>query len=623
MKSLILLPPPRSITYHDGRLTLENGKLIAIPSPSTHFVGRRLQKTLARIGIGWEVVVRSDALPASEVGVNLELSALTTKANTGYELHIAASGITIASPSPEGLWNGTLTLIQIIEQAGRALPQMMVADSPDFERRGVMLDISRDKVPTMDTLFALIDRLASWKINEFQLYTEHTFAYRQHKPVWEKASPMTGEQILDLQAFCKERFMDLVPNQNSFGHMDRWLVHDAYRHLAEVPEGLNWPGFLTPRPFTLAPSDPGSIALIQGLYDELLPHFDSPHFNVGCDETFDLGLGKSKALVEAKGKERVYLDYLRQIAGLVQQHGKDMMFWGDIIIQHPELVPELRNFPVSVTALEWGYEADHPFDRHGAKFAEAGVRFYVCPGTSSWMSLIGRTDNAIGNLGNAALNGLRHGAAGFLNTDWGDFGHPQPLPVSYLGFAYGAAAGWCVETAAGIDLPAALDQFAYEDPTRRLGRLAFDLGNLYKIIDDYPQFNGATAVRALYTPVGAMRAEASADGIPATVTLSPEKIAAAIAALDTLQADLKKSQPADPLIIAEYDLACDLWRHGAKRLLMEYAPTRAPSRELMGAEIAEIIARYREVWLKRNRPGGLDDSLVRLERLRAEYAGVS
>src|SRR6185369_4793545 len=100
-----------------------------------------------------------------------------------------------------------------------------------------MLDISRDKVPTMKTLYELVDLLASWKINQLQLYTEHTFAYRNHEDVWKKASPMTAEEIRDLDEYCAERFIDLVPNQNSFGHMERWFEHPEYLQLAEAPNG--------------------------------------------------------------------------------------------------------------------------------------------------------------------------------------------------------------------------------------------------------------------------------------------------------------------------------------------------------------------------------------------------
>ena len=123
------------------------------------------------------------------------------------------------------------------------------------------------------------------------------------------------------------------------------------------------------------------------------------------------------------------------------------MFWGDIILQAPELIPEL---PQDSIALEWGYEHDHAFDERCAKFAEAGIPFYVCPGTSSWNAVAGRTDNALGNLRSAAENGLKHGAIGYLNTDWGDNGHWQYQSTAYLGYVYGAAVSWAVEANAGV-----------------------------------------------------------------------------------------------------------------------------------------------------------------------------
>ena len=52
-----------------------------------------------------------------------------------------------------------------------------------------MLDISRCKVPTMDSIFELIDLLSLLRFNELQLYIEHTFAFRDHEKVWKNFSP--------------------------------------------------------------------------------------------------------------------------------------------------------------------------------------------------------------------------------------------------------------------------------------------------------------------------------------------------------------------------------------------------------------------------------------------------
>ena len=103
--------------------------------------------------------------------------------------------------------------------------------------------------------------------------------------------------------------------------------------------------------------------------------------------------------VERLGKGRVYLDFLLKIYQAVKSRGRTMQFWSDIVLHYPELIGEL---PRDVIALDWGYDADHPFEKETITLADARVPFYVCPGTSSWLSITGRTDNAIANLKSAA-----------------------------------------------------------------------------------------------------------------------------------------------------------------------------------------------------------------------------
>src|SRR5260370_11247177 len=102
-----------------------------------------------------------------------------------------------------GLFYAPATLAQLARLNNGSLPAGTISDHPDLAVRGVMLDVSRDKVPTMQTLRDLIDRLASWKVNQVQLYSEHTFAYQDPSDVHAAASPYTAEEIRELHAFCR------------------------------------------------------------------------------------------------------------------------------------------------------------------------------------------------------------------------------------------------------------------------------------------------------------------------------------------------------------------------------------------------------------------------------------
>lgn len=596
-----LLPEPRQITLSGGSLSLTDGSLIVAPAVLL-FEAQQAQRAFSEYaGITWHLNA-SPAVPAQIIGMTIGLGAQDLRAQ-GYRMDITAEGINVSATDAAGALYAVMTLRQLARQYGNQLPLLHIEDYPDFPARGIMLDISRDKVPTMKTLFDLVDTLTELKVNELQLYTEHTFAYRRHPVVWEHASPMTGEEILQLDAYCRARHIDLVPNQNSFGHMHRWLIHPQYNALAEAPEGCDtrWGRFM--EPFTLYPADPGSIKLVGEMFEELLPHFSSRMFNVGCDETVDLGEGRSKAECEARGTGRVYLDFLLKIHRLVKKHKRKMQFWGDIIMEHPELVPEL---PKDVIALEWGYEFDHPFDDHGAKFAASGVPFYVCPGTSSWNTIGGRTTNAIGNLLNAAENGLKHGAIGYLITDWGDNGHHQLLPVSYLGYAYGAAVSWSLDTNRDTDIARAIGIHIFMDPTAAAGKLAYDMGNVNMRFAN--RIHNATAY--------ALAALRPLDKLNLTTNANEVKRAMQdIARLEVAAGKLKMSAPDAAIIQREFRFALHLMRYGLQRINVALAKESARPALLanLRAEYRKVVAEHQKVWLARNRVGGLADSVKKIQ----------
>ena len=289
------------------------------------------------------------------------------KHEQSYRLSIGPDDLTLIAGDQHGLYYGFMTLRQLVRQADDAgkIPCVQIEDWPEFPVRGVMLDISRDRVPTMETLKRLID-----------LWSELKF------------------------------------NQNSFGHMERWLKHDKYSRLSDATGSFVDPwGGLRLQPTTLNPLNPESLHLLSGLYDELLPHFSSNMINVGADEPFDLGQGRSREACEERGLGRVYLEFMLKIHGELSRRGKVMQFYGDIVLHHPQLIQEL---PRDVIALNWGYEADHPFNKESRMLAEAGLQFYVCPGTSAWNSIGGRWNNARENILSAEQEGRSAGALAVL-----------------------------------------------------------------------------------------------------------------------------------------------------------------------------------------------------------------
>jgi hypothetical protein len=530
----------------------------------------------------------------------------------GYRLTIEPGATRIEAADEAGAFYGRATLEQLRNLAtDGTVASGTVEDWPDLVVRAVMLDISRDKVPTLETLRDLIDRLASWKVNQVQLYMEHTFAYRDHQEVWGEAGALTAEDVRGLDAFCRERHVELVPNQNCLGHMDRWLRHDRYRPLAIAPDGFTDMRGRQHHPTTVQPAASESIELFDSLLQELLPNFTSRRVNVGLDEPWELT------------PDRIgdYVEHLRLLRALPVLDGREMVVWGDILAMHPDVLAAL---PDGVTVCEWGYEANHPFAERCETLAKTGKPFWTAPGTSAWLTIAGRTSNMRGNIASAATALTDFGGLGLLNTDWGDRGHLQQLPVSDPGFAYGAAISWCADTNHDVDLAAALSAHCYADPTGRFGRAMTAMGDAHTHVA--PQLiNESILAMPLYHPTARMGRGASSG-----LTIEDlEEVAAILrAALDDASAGAAASRRSDAARLAEEarqtsELLLHCGRDQIARLRVGGRLNDVPTaiRSELAVSLDSLIERHRELWLARNRPGGLTDSVAVLAGLRAAYDG--
>ena len=542
----------------------------------------------------------------------------------GYELDISEAGVELRSRDESGRRYGLATLEQIRAQSDGRLPGLFVRDWPDFPVRGFMLDISRDRVPTRATLERLVGLMALARLNQLQLYTEHTFAYRDHEVVWRDASPITPDDVRWLDALCRDNGIELVPNQNVFGHMNRWLQHDAYRHRAEAPEGFEMvPGVTIPASVLAPTAD--NAAFAHGLLDELLPNFASRRVYVGCDEPFELGSGASRELVARDGRAEVYFAHLRRIVDPLLERGYEVQFAADVVRHTPALLDRL---PAGAVPLAWTYEApaaegdpprvlppglaarvarygidigDHEgFAANVAPLADAGTPFWVLAGTSSWNSLVGRIDNAVANLLDAAEVGRDRGATGYVVSDWGDNGHLQPPSVSFGPLVYGGAVSWALDANRDLDLPAVLDRYVFGDPTRRLGAALDGLGRLWRATGqtgfNVSPLQAALLPHQLHLVVG----EPDTD-----------RVVDLLDHIDELVASIGRAQPAcvDGTVVRdELTNAARLARYGASRLLKRFRP----------AELADAMVDYERCWRQRSRPGGLPDSLYHLHLTLAE-----
>jgi hypothetical protein len=417
-----LLVPVRKVVFQRGLFRWPKKPVLASARAADILPLRQLEHDLSRQSLRTRVVRNAFGPAALRVHRHKRIAG-----PEAYHLVVARDAIEIYAAADAGAYYALQTLRDLTVIYGRALPVCRIEDRPDFRRRGVYHDCSRGKVPTLDTLKDLVTWLARWKINELQLYIENVFAFKQHPEIGRDYSPFTPEEILQLQDHCQVHHVRLVGSLASFGHLEKILSLPRYRHLGEMPGFRGFAGGTT-----LCPADAGSIRLIDELYREFMPLFEADDFNVCCDETWELGKGRSKRRAARIGTGRVYLDFLLKIHRLCEKHGKRMNAWADIVLKYPELLADL---PRDIVLLNWEYEHNGANIARTKEIAGAGFNLMVCPGTSTWLTHGSRLGNSLVNVTKFASQGRRHHAEGLVNTDWGDQGHRNFLGVSLHGFA--------------------------------------------------------------------------------------------------------------------------------------------------------------------------------------------
>jgi hexosaminidase len=531
--------------------------------------------------------------------------------------------ISISAAGDLGVRNGLRTLKQLLRQYGSRLPCLSIHDQPAFATRGLMLDISRDKVPTLDQLKSVVDLLASLKFNHLQLYTEHTFAYKGHEEVWADASPLTPEEVRELDQYASGRGVELAANQNCFGHLAVWLKRERYNPLAEIEGDNLWKFMQWDRrgPFSLCPILPESEAFVRDLLGQLLPCFQSSLVNIGCDETFDVGWGRSKDEVhrraaefagdEAKARAAVFFDFVNKICDIVRSHNKRPMMWADIALHHPDMLARLGK---DVIGIGWGYEPDAKFAEECAHLRAHGLTAWVAPGTSTWRSITGRTTESRANMLAAAACAEKGAARGFLVCDWGDVGHMQHWPLTMMRLADAAEAAWSGPTARfDADHTRAASLHAFDDPSQSLAHWLNQLGDLDLALRTRCNVRNASAIfNDLFPPIPPK------PGHRYLIDAPIEEWESLVTRLDELAASRPPAR--DSRINKELDhtlafarLAID---HGlsCRRSSDGLAP-RPEDRPALHTRAQQVLDELRRLWPTRNRPGGLEQSCSHVRRL--------
>jgi hypothetical protein len=545
----------------------------------------------------------------------------------GYCLSVRERQITLVGATPAACFHGLQTLFQLGCHDRDAIPCCEIVDWPDFRTRGLLHDVTRGKVPTLATLKSLADRLASLKINQLQLYIEHAFTFAFDPDITGPDDALTPDEIWELDAYCHERFIDLVPAVATLGHMGRILSMPRYRRLAEIEPPCDWADLGWPeraRGLTLDVTNPESLRLVERIWSDILDAFPSPIVNICGDEPWDLGKGNNRERFVESGVGEAYIDHILRTHAICTARGRRTQVWSDVVRNHPELFHRL---PRDLTVLHWGY--DDRADYEGTRgFVEAGLDTIVCPGTTGWKRIINAMGLAERNIADFAAAGKRHGATGLLNTDWGDHGHFNGLACSWHEIALGAALAWRADHPVGSDFD---ERFARTfvgraspaDPSRdHVGCVPDAPSSLIRFLRDASRIADACETwRLFWQPIEKIKADPTIPSID-DADRAAESARDAIAFLERIA----PAAFADPRDRDELIVACRFTELFADKVRVMRAAgfsTRDPSGVDPAAwkkRLSFAAREFADCWRARNKPSSLRDILDALDNLRSDVA---
>lgn len=459
-----LLPKPKERSFQDGAYTPGIHAMILLApgtAPGALLYARMLQQTFADQAGLTPDVGRGAARPGD---IALAVDAALPAGQ--YRLAIAPDAVTLTAGDDEALCNGVQTLRQIIDLNGAVLPAQTITDWPDMATRGYYFDCSRGRVPKLSYLKQVADRLCRYKVNQWQLYIEHTYLFRDLSEAWRDDTPLTAQEILELDDYCAARHIELVPSLSTFGHMYKILSTKTCCDLCEledsekIPFSYSYAGWH----HTLNASDPDSLAFVKKLIDEYRPLFRTNKFNICDDETFDLGKGRSKEQADREGAQALYVRHVKALCEYIVAQGGIPQFWGDIMWRFPE---SCRELPKETICLNWGYLPEQR-ENEIRDIAASGITQYACPGCCGWNRWMPLQLYAYKNNRIMGRHARKYHAVGILNTDWGDYGHINDPRLTVPGMLYGAAFAWNADEVPFDEINEAVSRLEYGDASGTL-----------------------------------------------------------------------------------------------------------------------------------------------------------
>ncbi|MCJ8011495.1 family 20 glycosylhydrolase [Paenibacillus sp. KQZ6P-2] len=335
-----ILPKPASYTMGTGQFILTDSTSIYVAGNTAEEtdeldkIGQMLAKKL-NVPTGFHINVIKSANPQAGSIYLTTIGGTSSQGNEGYDLSTTTDRVTLTAYTPEGVFRGNQTLIQLlpadIEKSTVTsgvqwvIPSSTISDKPAYSYRGLMFDVVRHFF-TVDQVKRQIDLASQYKINKIHLHLSDDQGWRieiKSRPDLTRIGSTTQvgggpggyytqDQFKDIVNYAAERYIEVIPEIEMPGHTNAALA--SYGELN--PDGQRKPmrtdtevGYST-----LMAHSEVTYAFVDDVIKELAAISPSPYIHIGGDESYTTSASD-------------YDYFIGRVTGIVNKYGKKVVGW--------------------------------------------------------------------------------------------------------------------------------------------------------------------------------------------------------------------------------------------------------------------------------------------------------
>lgn len=306
-----------------------------------------------------------------------------------------------------------------------------ISEDPNFEMSGVMLDASRNAVPTVTELEKLLQKMAIMGLNTLMLYTEDTYEVKEHPYFGYMRGRYTIEELKACDNYANKLGIEMIPCIQTLGHLRealKWNYASEFRDTDDI----------------LLVDEPKTYEFLENCIKAVSEAFNTKRIHIGMDETFQLGLGRYLENHGYVNHIEIMNRHIQKVVAITEKYGYKPMIWSDMYFPlfskdskyHDEkghISEEILAGIPDVDLVYWNYyrKEQEVYEEYIQHHKDLGRLPIFAGGAWTWNGIAPNYGKAIATTEAAMAACKKEGVKEVFVTLWGDNGAETPFSTAY------------------------------------------------------------------------------------------------------------------------------------------------------------------------------------------------